>query len=78
MTHECYDTQKCINEIGSYRCECNEGYNIAVDNRTCEGNRHLLINKDRKILLKKHILISFLNSHTVVNYTNIFIPILDV
>ena len=37
MTHEC--SQNCINEIGSYRCECNEGYEIAFDSRTCEGNR---------------------------------------
>ena len=33
--HEC--SQKCVNEIGTYRCECDEGYNIALDNRTCEG-----------------------------------------
>ena len=28
---------KCINSGGSYRCECNSGYYLQADNRSCAG-----------------------------------------
>ena len=30
-------TQLCINNIGSYTCTCNSGYNLDADNHTCNG-----------------------------------------
>ena len=27
----------CKNTIGSYYCECNQGYSLQTDNRTCES-----------------------------------------
>ncbi|CAD5124522.1 DgyrCDS12800 [Dimorphilus gyrociliatus] len=32
--HGCQD--KCINTIGSYKCECNPGYRLKNDKKTCE------------------------------------------
>ena len=39
---ECRDnidncSQICSNTIGSYTCDCNPGYRIATDGRTCDG-----------------------------------------
>ena len=34
-THNC--SQICTNTIGSYMCECNDGYYLDVDNVTCNG-----------------------------------------
>lgn len=28
---------KCINMAGSYRCECQDGFNLGLDGRTCLG-----------------------------------------
>lgn len=28
----------CINTPGSYRCECNEGFSLEQDGRTCRQN----------------------------------------
>lgn len=33
--------QICVNEIGSYRCDCNPGYYLANDNRTCRVNKYV-------------------------------------
>ena len=33
----CNCTQLCINNIGSYTCTCNSGYNLDADNHTCNG-----------------------------------------
>lgn len=30
-------TQKCFNLPGTVRCECNKGYNLLEDGKTCEG-----------------------------------------
>ena len=46
MTHtdidECSEgisgcTQLCTNTIGSYRCTCQYGYQLGIDNHTCLG-----------------------------------------
>lgn len=29
--------QMCINTLGSYRCACDPGYELAMDRRSCEG-----------------------------------------
>lgn len=29
--------QMCVNTLGSYHCECNEGFRIHADARTCIG-----------------------------------------
>ncbi|XP_058975127.1 putative vitellogenin receptor [Musca domestica] len=38
-------SQMCINTLGSYRCQCDEGYMLKEDNRTCEavGEEALLL-----------------------------------
>lgn len=28
---------QCVNTIGSFQCLCNEGYEVALDGRTCVG-----------------------------------------
>ena len=30
--------QKCINTIGWFECDCNNGYRLGEDNATCLGN----------------------------------------
>ncbi|KAI0223786.1 hypothetical protein LSAT2_025084 [Lamellibrachia satsuma] len=34
-THGC--SQTCVNTVGSYRCECEPGYQLHTDGRTCNG-----------------------------------------
>lgn len=34
-THACQ--QVCVNQRGSYRCECNTGYTLNNDGKTCTG-----------------------------------------
>ena len=29
--------QICVNDVGTYNCYCNHGYNLNLDNHTCEG-----------------------------------------
>lgn len=29
--------QRCVNTLGSYRCACDPGYELALDKRRCEG-----------------------------------------
>ena len=29
--------QTCINTVGSYMCQCNDGYTLSVDGTTCVG-----------------------------------------
>jgi len=36
VTHGC--EQKCVNTDGSYHCECQSGYELRRDKRTCKGN----------------------------------------
>ena len=33
----------CLNEVGSYRCACSEGYTLADDHHMCNGNIHYLV-----------------------------------
>ena len=37
LEHYCYrcGDQKCVNTGGSYTCECNPGYSIGADGKTC-------------------------------------------
>ena len=28
----------CVNELGSYRCSCRNGYQLGVDGKSCLGN----------------------------------------
>jgi hypothetical protein len=30
----------CINTVGSYHCECQDGFSLRTDNHTCEPNQH--------------------------------------
>ena len=32
-------TQRCSNNIGSYRCSCRTGFQLALDRRTCVGEQ---------------------------------------
>ena len=32
--------QKCINKIGSYQCECLQGFEMQADNKTCSGKNN--------------------------------------
>lgn len=29
--------QRCLNTLGSYKCSCDPGYELAPDKRRCEG-----------------------------------------
>ena len=31
--------QICINDVGTYHCHCNHGYNLNLDNHTCDGKQ---------------------------------------
>lgn len=33
---------QCVNTIGSFQCLCNDGYEVALDGRTCVGECFLL------------------------------------
>ena len=35
-SHICDENATCINTIGTFKCECNNGY--IGDGKTCEGN----------------------------------------
>ena len=32
-------THTCVEEVGSYHCECQTGYQLAEDKKTCKGER---------------------------------------
>ena len=36
--HEC--SQVCVNTEGSYICQCQSGYRLSVDERSCDGKRY--------------------------------------
>ena len=38
-TDECSDD--CVNNIGSYSCSCDLGYELDSDARTCVGKKHM-------------------------------------
>ena len=29
--------QTCVNDVGTYNCYCRHGYNLSLNNHTCEG-----------------------------------------
>ena len=31
----------CVNTNGSYYCECNNGFELSLDNHTCEGDYYI-------------------------------------
>lgn len=33
---------RCINTVGSYRCDCNEGFEVSPSGTECIGNYHIL------------------------------------
>ena len=33
----CRCEQRCVNTLGSYKCACDPGYELAADKRSCEG-----------------------------------------
>ena len=35
---------KCVNEIGSYRCECLPGFRLRSDGLSCESEYQLIFN----------------------------------
>ena len=39
--HDCH--HHCINMPGSYMCSCNEGFELAEDERSCEGMSHVCL-----------------------------------
>lgn len=52
--------QRCVNTLGSYKCACDPGYELAADKRSCEGKYRErfhqcfsseLVNKDSQIKL---------------------------
>lgn len=30
--------QRCVNTLGSFKCACDPGYELAPDKKNCEGN----------------------------------------
>lgn len=43
----------CVNNQGSYRCDCPQGWQLALDGRTCQGNNQLITNTRYKFNLYK-------------------------
>ena len=46
---------KCVNEPGSFHCECKAGYKLAADGKTCQG----MSNKHTIKPLFAHLLLNF-------------------
>jgi len=47
-TEESLDCEQvCVNTVGSYRCECREGFSLRSDNHTCEPDQHVEAEEDR-------------------------------
>ena len=38
--HSC--SQTCINQIGSFKCECMDGYLLEADGKQCKGNEIMM------------------------------------
>ena len=38
--HTCSEDATCANTVGGYECECNVGFELANDQRTCESKFH--------------------------------------
>ena len=36
-------SQRCINTLGTFRCECTPGYSLSSDGRSCHGNHTCII-----------------------------------
>jgi len=34
---------QCVNTVGSFQCLCNDGYEVALDGRTCVGEYFLFL-----------------------------------
>lgn len=37
--------QRCVNTLGSYKCACDPGYELAADKRSCEGKHGERVNQ---------------------------------
>jgi hypothetical protein len=37
----------CINTLGSYHCQCRQGFSMRPDNHTCEPDQHAEVEEDR-------------------------------
>lgn len=48
---------QCVNTIGSFQCLCNDGYEVALDGRTCVGECFLLGLKKRAANLEQICLV---------------------
>ena len=43
--HSCQENNKCVNELGSYKCTCPDGY--TGDGTTCTGNTTTTLTEKR-------------------------------
>lgn len=41
---------RCINTVGSYRCDCNEGFEVSPSGTECIGNYHVLVGLEQSLL----------------------------
>ena len=51
--------QLCKNTEGSFQCECDVGYMLTLDGKTCAGMESILVN----IILDEQVEIHLLSSH---------------
>lgn len=49
--HHCLGKTKCVNTIGSYKCQCENGHDHTDDPYTCEGTSNLLTATPTVILI---------------------------
>lgn len=57
--------QRCINTLGSYRCACEPGYELAVDRRSCESEWSNSIDPKTPIAATKNL--ATLDCNTVIS-----------
>ena len=57
--NECHESigvcsHNCINNVGSYRCTCPNGYYLGTDGKTCQGSLSSVISRNDILVVIYH------------------------